>query len=85
VPKLLHVAVTTANLIIYKGVYDDSIKIWDRLVSASRNAYNQDSQKALAYEIAEQTSWAVPDVVVAPVAVARRSSRRRARSSARRR
>ena len=31
-PKLLHMAATTANLIIYKGVYDDLITIWDRLV-----------------------------------------------------
>ena len=76
-PKLLHMAATTTNLIIYKGVYDDLIKIWDRLVEeqlffdcgASRNAYKQEGKKTLAYEIAEQTGWAVPDVVVAPVAV----------------
>ena len=76
-PKLLHMAATTTNLIVYKGVYDDLIKIWDRLVEehlffdcgASRNAYKQEGKKTLAYEIAEQTGWAVPDVVVAPVAV----------------
>ena len=76
-PKLLHMAATTANLIIYKGVYDDLIKIWDRLVDerlffdcgASRNAYKQEGKKTLAYEIAEQTGFTVPDVVVAPVAV----------------
>ena len=76
-PKLLHMAATTANLVIYKGVYDDLIKIWDRLVEehlffdcgASRNAYKQEGKKTLAYEIAEQTGWVVPDVVVAPVAV----------------
>jgi threonine synthase len=76
-PKLLHMAATTANLIIYKGVYDDLITIWDRLVEehlffdcgASRNAYKQEGKKTLAYEIAEQTRWAPPDVVVAPVAV----------------
>ncbi|PYN89283.1 MAG: threonine synthase [Candidatus Rokuibacteriota bacterium] len=76
-PKLLHMAATTANLIVYKGVYDDLIKIWDRLVEerlffdcgASRNPYKQEGKKTLAYEIAEQTGWAVPDVVVAPVAV----------------
>ena len=76
-PKLLHMAATTANLIIYKGVYDDLIKIWDRLVEdrlffdcgASRNAYKQEGKKTLAYEIAEQTGWTPPDVVVAPVAV----------------
>lgn len=76
-PKLLHMAATTADLIIYQGVYDDLIKIWDRLVEehlffdcgATRNAYKQEGKKTLAYEIAEQTAWAVPDVVVAPVAV----------------
>jgi hypothetical protein len=70
-------AATTANLIIYKGVYDDLITIWDRLVGehlffdcgASRNAYKQEGKKTLAYEIAEQTGFTVPDVVVVPVAV----------------
>ncbi len=76
-PKLLHMAATTADLIIYKGVYDDLIPVWDRLVEeklffdcgASRNAYKHEGKKTLAYEIAEQTSFAPPDVVVAPVAV----------------
>jgi threonine synthase len=70
-------AATTANLVIYKGVYDDLITLWDRLVEerlffdcgASRNAYKQEGKKTLAYEIAEQTGWAPPDVVIAPVAV----------------
>ena len=31
-PKLLHMAATTSDLIIYKGVYDDLITLWDRLV-----------------------------------------------------
>jgi len=55
-------AATTANLIIYKGVYDDLITIWDRLVEehlffdcgASRNAYKQEGKKTLAYEIASR-------------------------------
>jgi threonine synthase len=76
-PKLLHMAATTTDLVIYKGVYDDLISIWDRLVEeqlffdcgASRNAYKQEGKKTLAYEIAEQTGWAPPDVLVAPVAV----------------
>ena len=76
-PKLLHMAATTSDLIIYKGVYDDLISLWDRLVEdklffdcgASRNAYKQEGKKTLAYEIAEQTAFAPPDVVVAPVAV----------------
>jgi threonine synthase len=76
-PKLLHMAATATDLVIYRGVYDDLITLWDRLAEdrlffdcgASRNAYKHEGKKTLAYEIAEQTGWAVPDVVVAPVAV----------------
>jgi threonine synthase len=58
-------------------VYDDLIGIWDRLVEdrvffdcgASRNAYKHEGKKTIAYEIAEQTDWRPPDVVIAPVAV----------------
>src|SRR3989454_10736238 len=73
-PKLLHMAATTPDLIVYQGVYDDLIPLWDRLVEerlffdcgASRNAYKQEGQKTLAYEIAEQTGRVPPHVVVAP-------------------
>jgi threonine synthase len=76
-PKLLHMAATTADLVLYQGVYDDLIVHWDRLVEsrlffdcgASRNPYKHEGKKTLAYEIAEQTRWQPPDVVVAPLAV----------------
>jgi len=76
-PKLLHMAATTADLVLYKGVYDDLIAHWDRLVEsrlffdcgASRNAYKHEGKKTIGYEIAEQSGWRPPDVVVAPVAV----------------
>ena len=76
-PKLLHMAATTPDLVIYRGVYDDLISIWDRLVEdrlffdcgASRNPYKHEGKKTIAYEIAEQGGWEPPDVVVAPVAV----------------
>jgi threonine synthase len=76
-PKLLHMAATTTDLVLYQGVYDDLITLWDGLVEerlffdcgASRNAYKHEGKKTLAYEIAEQTGWRPPDVVVAPVAV----------------
>ena len=76
-PKLLHMAATATDLVIYQGVYDDLITLWDRLVEdrlffdcgASRNAYKHEGKKTIAYEIAEQMGWRVPDVVVAPVAV----------------
>jgi threonine synthase len=76
-PKLLHMAATTPDLVIYKGVYDDLIAVWDRLAEdrlffdcgASRNAYKHEGKKTIAYEIAEQSGWTPPDVVVVPVAV----------------
>jgi threonine synthase len=76
-PKLLHMAATTSDLVLYQGVYDDLIQLWDRLAQeqlffdcgASRNPYKHEGKKTLAYEIAEQTGWVPPDVVVAPVAV----------------
>jgi threonine synthase len=76
-PKLLHMAAAATDLVLYQGVYDDLITLWDRLVEerlffdcgASRNPYKHEGKKTLAYEIAEQSAWRPPDVVVAPVAV----------------
>jgi len=76
-PKLLHMTATATDLVLYQGVYDDLITLWDQLVEerlffdcgASRNAYKHEGKKTLAYEIAEQTGWTPPDVVVAPLAV----------------
>jgi threonine synthase len=76
-PKLLHMAATATDLVIYQGVYDDLIGIWDGLVEdrlffdcgASRNAFKHEGKKTIAYEIAEQLGWRAPDIVVAPVAV----------------
>jgi len=76
-PKLLHMAAAASDLVLYAGVYDDVIGHWDRLVEerlffdagASRNPYKHEGKKTLAYEIAEQSGFHVPDVVVAPLAV----------------
>jgi threonine synthase len=76
-PKLLHMAATASDLVLYKGVYDDLIAHWDRLAEerlffdcgASRNPYKHEGKKTIAYEIAEQLGWRAPDVVVSPVAV----------------
>jgi threonine synthase len=76
-PKLHHMEAVASDLVLYQGYYDDLIKLWDRMVEelpvfdggASRNAYKQDGKKTLAYEIAEQSDWRIPDVVVFPVAV----------------
>jgi threonine synthase len=77
VPKLLHMAATASDLVLYKGVYDDLIAHWDHLAEeclffdcgASRNPYKHEGKKTIAYEIAEQLGWRAPDVVVSPVAV----------------
>jgi threonine synthase len=76
-PKMLHMAATASDLVIYKGVYDDLIALWDRLAEerlffdcgASRNPYKHEGKKTIAYEIAEQLGWRAPDVLVAPAAV----------------
>lgn len=76
-PKLLHMAATATDLVLYAGVYDDLIGLWDRLAEeglffdcgASRNAYKHEGKKTIAYEIAEALGWRAPDVLVAPVAV----------------
>lgn len=76
-PKLLHMAAASTDLVLYRGVYDDLIALWDRLVEdrvffdcgASRNAYKHEGKKTIAWEIAEQLGWRAPDVLVAPLAV----------------
>jgi len=76
-PKLLHMTAAASDLVLYAGMYDDLITHWDRLADsglffdggASRNPYKHEGKKTLAYEIAEQSGWDPPDVVVSPVAV----------------
>ncbi len=76
-PKLHHMGAVASDLILYQGYYDDLIRLWDRMVDelpvfdggASRNIYKQEGKKTLAWEVAEQTGFQLPDVVVYPVAV----------------
>jgi len=76
-PKLVHMTAAASDLVLYAGGYDDLIGHWDRLVEdrlffdggATRNPYKHEGKKTIAYEIAEQSGWDPPDVVVAPVAV----------------
>jgi threonine synthase len=76
-PKMLHMAATASHLVIYRGVYDDLIALWDALAGerlffdggASRNPYKHEGKKTIAYEIVEQLGWRAPDVLVAPAAV----------------
>src|SRR6185295_7990402 len=52
-PKLLHMTATATDLVLYQGVYDDLITLWDQLVEerlffdcgASRNAYKHEGKK----------------------------------------
>src|SRR4029450_2155671 len=67
-PKMLHMAATASDLVIYQGVYDDLIALWDALADerlffdcgASRNPYKHEGKKTIAYEIAEQLGWRAP-------------------------
>ena len=76
-PKLAHMAACASDLIFYRGVYDDLVTLWDRVIQelpifdggASRNAFKQEGKKTLAYEWAEQTGFRPPATLVLPVAV----------------
>jgi threonine synthase len=76
-PKLAHMAMVASDLVLYRGFYDDLIRIWDRMIEelpvfdggASRNAFKQEGKKTLAWEIAEACDYRLPDAVVYPVAV----------------
>jgi threonine synthase len=67
-PKLLHMAAAATDLVLYAGVYDDLIGLWDDLAEqrlffdcgASRNPYKHEGKKTIAYEIAEQLDWKPP-------------------------
>ncbi|MBI5166215.1 MAG: threonine synthase [candidate division NC10 bacterium] len=76
-PKMAHMGACASELVLYKGGYDDLIKIYDRLMEeepifecgASRNPYKQEGKKTIAYEIYEQLGERVPDYFISPVAV----------------
>ena len=76
-PKLANLGLVASDLILYRGFYDDLIRLWDRMLAeqpvfdggASRNVYKQEGKKTLAWEIAEDCGYRLPDVVVYPVAV----------------
>ena len=60
-PKLAHMSLVASDLVLYRGFYDDLIRIWDRMIAeqpvfdggASRNMFKQEGKKTLAWEIAE--------------------------------
>ena len=74
--KLIATAVYGATLYAVDGTYDDCSRLTIELsfelpwafVNVGLRSYYAEGSKTLAYEIAEQLGWELPDVVVAPIA-----------------
>src|SRR3954470_18075416 len=74
--KLLATAVYGGEMYAVRGSYDDCSRLVVELageldwafVNVNLRAYYAEGSKTLAFEIAEQLGWELPDAVVAPVA-----------------
>jgi threonine synthase len=74
--KLTATAVYGATLYAVDGTYDDCSRLTIELsfelpwafVNVGLRSYYAEGSKTLAYEIAEQLGWELPDVVVCPIA-----------------
>src|SRR5215208_3157991 len=74
--KLLATDVYGTHLVGVKGSYDDVNRLCTELagerewafVNVNMRPYYAEGSKTLAYEVAEQLGWEIPDRVVAPVA-----------------
>jgi threonine synthase len=74
--KLTATAVYGATLYAVDGTYDDCSRLTIELsfelpwafVNVGLRSYYAEGSKTLAYEVAEQLGWALPDVVVCPIA-----------------
>ncbi len=74
--KLVATSVYGATIYAVDGTYDDCSRLTIELsfelpwgfVNVGLRAYYAEGSKTLAFEIAEQLDWRVPDVVVAPIA-----------------
>jgi threonine synthase len=74
--KLVATAVYGATIYAVRGTYDDCSRLTVELsfelpwafVNVGLRAYYAEGSKTLAYEIAEQLGWELPDAVVAPIA-----------------
>jgi threonine synthase len=74
--KLVATAVYGATIYAVRGTYDDCSRLTVELsfelpwafVNVGLRAYYAEGSKTLAYEIAEQLGWELPDAVVIPVA-----------------
>jgi threonine synthase len=76
-PKILATGAYGTNVVGIKGNYDDVNRLCTELsgeydnwafVNVNVRPYYAEGSKTLAYEIAEQLGWELPDRVVAPVA-----------------
>ena len=74
--KLLATAVYGARILAVDGTYDDCSRLSVELsfdldwafVNAGLRSYYAEGSKTIAFEIAEQSGWTLPDAVVAPIA-----------------
>jgi len=74
--KLRATAVYGGEMVAVRGSYDDCSRLVVELaseldwafVNVNLRAYYAEGSKTLAFEIAEQLSWQLPDAVVAPIA-----------------
>jgi threonine synthase len=74
--KLIATAVYGATIFAVNGTYDDCSRLSVELsfeldwafVNVELRAYYAEGSKTLAFEIAEQLGWELPDAVVAPIA-----------------
>jgi threonine synthase len=74
--KILATGVYGTNLVAVRGNYDDVNRLCTELsgerdwafVNVNMRPYYAEGSKTLAFEVAEQLGWEIPDRVVAPVA-----------------
>jgi threonine synthase len=74
--KLIATAVYGATILAVNGTYDDCSRLSVELsfeldwafVNVGLRAYYAEGSKTLAFEVAEQLGWELPDAVVAPIA-----------------
>src|SRR5205085_6637960 len=74
--KLVATAAYGATIYAVRGTYDDCSRLTVELsfelpwafVNVNLRSYYAEGSKTVAYEIAEQLGWELPDVVVSPVA-----------------
>ena len=74
--KIIATGVYGTNLVSVRGNYDDVNRLCTELsadrdwafVNVNMRPYYAEGSKTLAYEIAEQLGWQIPDRIVAPIA-----------------